>query len=88
MAQTLKRGDKVVFLNTEAHKQCPRWYPPKGTVGTVVHPGVGTAWVQWPSGTTDNPGRWFAPLCELAPAPTTPLQTALNRLCGLFRKHK
>lgn len=33
----IKAGDKVVFLNEDAHAICPRWYPPAGTVGRVVH---------------------------------------------------
>ena len=67
--QTIQVGDKVVFLNAEAHAQCPRWYPPAGTVGRVLQVGRGTARVQWPAGCTGGSGRWYAPLCELALRP-------------------
>ncbi len=87
MTQTLKRGDKVVFLNTEAHRQCPRWYPPAGTVGRVLVVSTGTARIQWPLGTTGGEGRWCAPLCEIAPV-TTPLQTALAKLRSLAHNYK
>ena len=66
----IEAGSRVVFLNTEAHAQCPRWYPPAGTVGRVLRVGVDTAWVQWPAGSTAEHGRWYAPLCELKPAPS------------------
>lgn len=64
---TIQEGDRVIFLNAEAHAQCPRWYPPAGTVGRVLQVGHGTARVQWPLGCTGDGGRWYAPLCELVP---------------------
>lgn len=78
-------GDRVVFVNTEAHAQCPRWYPPAGTVGRVVQVGTGTARVQWPAGCTGGSGRWYAPLCELAPCQSRlqrALRAALRHLAG------
>lgn len=64
--KTIRAGDRVIFTNAAAHAQCPRWYPPAGTVGRVLRVGTGTAWVQWPAGCTSDCGRWYAPLCELA----------------------
>ena len=54
----LKRGDKVRFLNQEKHISIPRYYPPAGTVGTVIRDGDDL--IQWPNGTTGGDGRWFA----------------------------
>lgn len=62
----IRAGDRVIFQGGEAHTQCPRWYPPVGTVGRVLYVGTGTARVQWPAGCTGDSGRWYAPLCELA----------------------
>ena len=79
--RTIKAGDRVVFLNAQAHAQCPRWYPPACTVGKVLRVGRGTAWVQWPAGRTGDCGRWYAPLCELAPRPDR-----LRRLLAVGRR--
>ena len=87
--RTIKAGDRVVFLNAQAHAQCPRWYPPAGTVGRVLRVGRGTAWVQWPAGCTGDCGRWYAPLCELAPC-TNRLQAlwAAGRACRRAGKER
>lgn len=67
-------GERVMFTDPNAHKECPRWYPPKGTIGTVVqcnsvnNPAVR---VQWPDGTTGGNGCWYTPVCDLRPAPET-----------------
>ncbi len=81
-----KIGDRVVFCNTAAHAQCPRWYPPAGTVGRVVQVGTGTVRVQWPAGSTGGNGRWYAPLCEVAPCRGRVRHALAAALCRLRKR--
>ena len=85
MKHKFKRGDKVVFLNAELHNEYPIYYPPEGSVGSVLIPGRESACIQWPEGTTGGSGLWHARNCDLAKA-HTPLKTVLNKLRGKFRK--
>ena len=57
----IKEIFKVRF-NTDDHDIFPAWYPPKGTVGTVVEMNDNGIWVDWPKGSTDEPGPWFCRL--------------------------
>ena len=54
----MKVGDKVRFMNAEAHGCDPWYYPPVGAIGTVLSidsdDGV---YVQWPEGSTLTDGR-------------------------------
>lgn len=59
----MKKGDKVRFLDAEAHETNPQYYPEAGTVGEVaVECDDGTAAVQWPKGSTSSDDRW---LCDV-----------------------
>lgn len=54
-------GDKVRYIiDAATTKECPEFYPPKGTVGTVLWVGYesGQCYIQWPEGTTEGSGRW------------------------------
>lgn len=54
----IKEIFKVRFM-TDDHETWPAWYPPKGTVGTVVAMDDDGIWVDWPKGSTDEPGPWM-----------------------------
>lgn len=55
-------GDKVRYIteNTEADKEL-RFYPPKGTVGTVIgiEDDAAPYHIKWPEGTTKPDGCWY-----------------------------
>ena len=53
-----KRGDKVVFISENEHKEFPSYYPEVGTVGTVLGRDANTcAFVKWEKGSTSD-DRW------------------------------
>ena len=56
----LVKGAKVVFTDAKAHEEEPQYYPPVGTVGTVLH--NGDDWIQWPKGSTSMDDIWCAPV--------------------------
>lgn len=55
-------GDKVRYIteNTEADKELG-FYPPKGTVGTVIgiEDDAAPYHIKWPEGTTKPDGCWY-----------------------------
>lgn len=58
-------GERVVFLNEEMHIREPRYYPAPGTIGFILvddGPDCFTQryYVQWPDGSTEPPGKWWA----------------------------
>ncbi len=57
----IKVGDRVryIFEDSKEDKETG-FYPPKGTVGTVLWVGYesGQCYIQWPEGTTEGSGRW------------------------------
>ena len=60
-----KVGDRVRFtgpLAAECHELTSRWFPPVGTVGTVIHAQRDTdeICVKWPRGSTAGQGDWWA----------------------------
>lgn len=62
----LVKGEKVVFTDAKLHEKNPKWYPPVGTVGTVMHDE--DDWIQWPKGSTSLDDCWSARPDALAPA--------------------
>ena len=61
MGKAIKVGDKVKFIDRKAHEEVPEYYPPVGTIGTVVRDECNQEdWkVQWPKGTTSGHDRWY-----------------------------
>lgn len=58
----IKVGDKVryIFEDSKEDKETG-FYPPKGTVGTVI--GIEDSYfylIRWPEGTTKDDGCWYA----------------------------
>lgn len=57
----IKVGDKVryIFEDSKEDKETG-FYPPKGTVGTVLWIGYdsGQCYIRWPEGTTEGSGCW------------------------------
>lgn len=60
-------GDKVKAISETEHKKFPKFYPPVGTIGTVVNVFKNAenrlidVDVQWPAGTTARGGIWMCP---------------------------
>ena len=49
-------GARVAFIKGELHEAHPDYYPPEGTVGTVLHDYGAVVHVQWPKGSIRVPG--------------------------------
>lgn len=65
---TYKPGDKVRFIDAKAHEDYPDFYPPVGTIGTVLRMfGNGVLDVQWPTGSTTGDDRWNCHTCRVEP---------------------
>jgi hypothetical protein len=56
----MKKGDRVEFIDAEMHARCPEFYPPVGTIGTVVFSASAGVRVQWPEGSTSKDDEWVA----------------------------
>lgn len=59
----IRVGDKVRFIiDAAATKEYPEFYPPKGTIGTVIGIEDGPFYylIRWPEGTTEDDGCWYA----------------------------
>lgn len=51
MKHEYRRGDMVVFTSDKMHRQYPRCYPPKGTLGIVLNKeGKTQVYIQWEKG--------------------------------------
>ena len=51
MKHEYRRGDMVVFTSDKMHRQYPRCYPPKGTLGIVLNKeGKTKVYIQWEKG--------------------------------------
>lgn len=63
-----KVGDRVRFIDEDAHLRFPRYYPAVGTIGIVYEAEDEGYYVEWPDGTTSYDDYWFAaePCLELA----------------------
>lgn len=62
----MKVGDKVRFVNAEVHDCDPWFYPPVGTIGTVLSINrYGDVFVQWPEGSTLTEDRWWTHITSL-----------------------
>ena len=53
-------GDKVRFIDEEAHEKEPRCYPRVGTIGTVVMYGIGRYLIMWPKRSTSMDDVWWS----------------------------
>ncbi len=56
-------GDQVRFICGELHEKQPAYFPPVGTIGTVIGFGLDDLFVQWPCGTTSEDDEWFVLPC-------------------------
>ena len=58
----IKVGDRVRYIAEDSKEDKETgFYPPKGTVGTVLWVGYesGQCYIQWPEGTTKRGGCWY-----------------------------
>lgn len=63
-----KKGDKVVFIDTQAHERAPHYFPIVGAVGVVDHKDTAMCiWVQWPAGSTSNDDLWCTVTSRIKP---------------------
>ena len=58
----IKVGDKVRYIAEDSNEDKESgFYPPKGTIGTVLWVGNDSdqCYIQWPMGTTKGGGCWY-----------------------------
>lgn len=66
--ENIKVGDKVRFINGDAHTEHPEWFPEVGTIGEVF--GIlsqETIQVQWSSGATSGNDIWDCGMNDVKP---------------------
>lgn len=61
----VKVGSKVRMIDDICYKNNPMWYPPAGTMGTIINANDIDALIQWPSGITSEDDRWLCTLHHL-----------------------
>ena len=61
----VKVGSKVRMIDDICYKDNPMWYPPAGTMGTIINAHDIDALIQWPSGITSEDDRWLCTLHHL-----------------------
>lgn len=61
MKQKFEVGDRVRVKNNKLHEAIPKFYPERGTVGTIERIRHGDLFVQWPTGSTSMTDRWWIP---------------------------
>ena len=61
----VKVGSKVRMIDDICYKYNPMWYPPAGTMGTIINAHDIDALIQWPSGITSEDDRWLCTLHHL-----------------------
>ena len=61
----VKVGNKVRMIDDICYKYNPMWYPPAGTMGTIINAHDINALIQWPSGITSEDDRWLCTLHHL-----------------------
>ena len=61
----VKVGSKVRMIDDICYKYNPMWYPPAGTMGTIINAHDIGALIQWPLGITSEDDRWLCPLHHL-----------------------
>ena len=61
----VKVGSKVRMIDDICYKDNPMWYPPAGTMGTIINAYDIDALIQWPSGITSEDDRWLCTLHHL-----------------------
>ena len=67
---TYKPGDKVRFIDAVEHEKFKDFYPPVGTIGTVVEgeDADGVLYVEWAGGTTSLEDTWYCGADRVEPA--------------------
>ena len=56
----MKAGDKVIFMDVNLRGLAPDFYPPVGTIGTVIDvDDDGCLYVQWPRGGMSDKDCWW-----------------------------
>ena len=64
-----KSGDRVVYIGKRNGKRGkPVFFPPIGTVGTVIKMSCGSVLVKWPDGSTLGDDRWYCSTDWIKPA--------------------
>lgn len=53
-------GLKVKFKDKLSHKVTPKYYPPVGTIGTVIEIIAGSPIIKWEKGSTSGNDEWMA----------------------------
>ena len=61
----VKVGSKVRMIDDICYKDNPMWYPPAGTMGTIINANDIDALIQWPSGITSEDDKWLCTLHHL-----------------------
>lgn len=61
----VKAGSNVRMIDDICYKYNPMWYPPAGTMGTIIDASDIDALIQWPSGITSEDDRWICTLHHL-----------------------
>ena len=64
-SREIKVGDRVKFTNWSLNNAVPQYFPPPGTIGTVVYSFDGVVSVQWPPGMTRGAGLYVAAESDL-----------------------
>lgn len=61
-ARDIKVGDRVRYIaDAVTTKEYPEFYPPKGTIGTVIGIEDNPLYlIRWPEETTQGDGCWYA----------------------------
>lgn len=67
---TYKPGDKVRFIDADAHEKFKDSYPPVGTIGTVIEgeDADDDIYVRWARGTTSLDDKWYCGVDKVEPA--------------------
>ena len=70
-AHNYKPGDKVRFIDGAIHNRAPAFYPPAGTIGTVLtvekEEKEIALYVQWPPKTTSQKDKWYCVANQVKP---------------------
>ena len=61
-------GLKVKFKDRLSHKVTPKYYPPVGTIGTVIEIIAGHPIIKWEKGSTSEDDEWMADPTWIKPA--------------------
>lgn len=54
-----KVGKLVRWVDEKNHRECPQYYPPVGTIGTILEVTEDDILVRWPQDKTADPNEWY-----------------------------